>query len=61
MDMESTIALGRRSKSIIMSPPAVCPAVPGTTAPTGGCASLVVDGVELRSDRLAGDLEGPRC
>jgi len=54
MDMESTIA-GRRSKSIIMSP--VCP--DATAAPMGGCASLVVDGVELRSERLAGDVDGP--
>ena len=52
-DMVSTIAVVRRSKSIMSSP--VC-----AVAPMGGCASFVVDGVELRSDRLAGDLDGPR-
>jgi len=44
------IAVGRWSKSIIMRP--VCA--------DATVASLVVDGVELRSDRLAGDLDGPR-
>jgi len=53
MDMDSTIAVGGRSKSIIICPDA-------TAALRVGCPSLVVDGVELRSDRLAGDLEGPR-
>jgi len=57
MGMESTIAVWRRSKSIIMSP--VCPDATAALI-DDGCTSFVVEGVELRSDRLAGDLDGPR-